>query len=470
MRNWLVLSGIVAATGCGSSGNDLTCGSGTTLVGDTCEAGSGSGSGDVCGAGTHVDTDGVTCVPDGPAASAAPTITSMDPTNTGIGGGSLFTITGTGFAGDDISTLTVFFGDTTDSNCQATVGAASATMVSGEVPQACALSVNVTVTVTTNLGSATTPFQYDILFAADGDANGNSGGTGDLYVIDPFLGESFDLGPLVDANDTAYGIGGIAFDATGTLWGVTTGDSAADVDGTSQLVMITPDLADGVGGVTVIGDAVDTDGGLYFIEDIKFSGGVLYGWAYYDTDGEGDFNQTLVSISTTDGTVTQLSAGVGDSYGLAGMAVDGGGNLFVAANGAGAEDDTIFTSGELDSVSTADGTVTAAATLDLADGNGNGLGIPVQAMSFLGTSMVAVLDSGTYAEFVGNTFSGEFLALIDPAGSPIVSPLFELPGQFLNQAPHVDAIDFAPATLVISRKLPRSGWRHLDAARVPAKH
>ena len=464
MRNWLVLVGIVAATGCGSSGNDLTCGNGTTLVGDTCEAGSGSGSGDVCGTGTHVDTDGVTCVPDGPGATGAPTITLLDPTDAGIAGGALFTITGTGFAGDDVTSLTVFFGDTTDANCQATVGAANATMLTGQVPEACALSVNVTVTVTTNFGSATTPFQYDILFAADGDANGNFGGVGDLYVIDPFLGASFDLGPLVDAAQTAYGIGGIAFDSTGTLWGVTTGDSAADVDGVSQLVMIAPDLADGVGAVTVIGDAVDGDGGQYFVEDIKFSGGVLYGWAYIDIDGEGDFNQTLVSISTADGTVTPIGDGAADSFGFAGMAVDGGGNLVVAANGAGAEDDTIFTTGELDSVSTTTGDLTAAATLDL------GAGVPVQAMSFLGTSLVAVLDAGSYGDITGGTFSGEFLALIDPAANPIVTPLFELAGEIGNQAPHVDAIDFAPATLVIARKLPRAGWQRLDAARVPAKH
>ncbi len=468
LRNWLVLSGIVAATGCGSSGSgtDITCGSGTTLVGDTCEAGSG-GSGDVCGAGTHVDTDGVTCVPDGPAASGAPTITMMDPTDAGFTGFDLFTITGTGFAGADITSLTVYFGDTTNTDCQATVGAATATTIAGEIPGDCSLAVSVDVTVTTNLGSATTPFVYDAIFAADGDGGGSIGAGGDVYIIDPLAELSFDLGPLLeDDGMTGYGIAGLAFAADGTLFAVTTGDSPADdpEDFVSQLVTIS--LVDG--SVTVIGNTVHgaTD---YVVSGLSFSGTTLYGWAQTN-----DFaKESLVTIDQGTGALTLAGTALTDAFPWGALAVDGGGNVFVAANGA-AADDAIGTSGEFDSVDTGTGALTSAATLDLTDDQGNPLGAPIESMAYFGTNLLAVVDYGTYGAITGNGMVGEQLALIDPmpdAGDPVVSPLFELSAQIGAQS-HIGGITLAPPTLsVIARKIPsRDQWQHLGAARVPAKH
>ncbi len=463
MRNWLVLTGIVAATGCGSSGNgsDVTCGTGTTLVGDTCEAGSGSGgSGDVCGTGTHLDTDGMTCVPDGPAASAAPTITMMDPTDAGFTGFDLFTITGTGFAGADVTGLTVYFGDTTDMDCQATVGAATATTIAGEIPPDCSLSVGVDVTVTTNLGSASTPFVYDAIFAADGDGGGSFGAGGDLYVIDPLAELSLDLGPLLeDDGMTGYGIAGLAFAADGTLFAVTTGTSPADDPETGVSQLVTISLVDG--SVTVLGN---TKHGAtnYVVSGLSFSGTTLYGWAQTTTLTK----QSLVTIDQGSGALTLAGTAQTDAFPWGALAVDGGGNVFVAANGAGADTDSVFTTtGALDSVDTGTGALTSVATLDWP------IGAPVESMAYFGTNLLAVVDNGTYGEINADGLVGEQLALIDPAGDPIVSPLFELPAQIAEQS-HVGGIAVAPPTLsVISRKLPsRDTWQHLGAARVPVKH
>src|SRR5205823_14662245 len=153
--------------------------------------------------------------PDSPAATGTPTITQMSPDNAGVAGLALFTIDGTGFAGADVTALHVFFGDTTlDPNgglgpCEAQIGAATATEITGEVPVFC--NLNVQVTVQTNIGSATTAFHYDALFAADGDGGNSFGQPGDLYIIDPFNLLWGDLGPLADTGNGTYGVTGLAF-------------------------------------------------------------------------------------------------------------------------------------------------------------------------------------------------------------------------------------------------------------------
>ena len=52
-------------------------------------------------------------MPDGAAATGAPTVTGITPTTSGVSGYVLFQIQGTGFAGADITSLHVYFGDTT---------------------------------------------------------------------------------------------------------------------------------------------------------------------------------------------------------------------------------------------------------------------------------------------------------------------------------------------------------------------
>jgi len=450
MRTWILLGSLAALSACGSSGsgNDVTCGDGTTLVGDSCEPG-GSGAGDTCGSGTHLD--GTTCVADGSGSAAgAPTIATIDPPDAGVSGNVLFTITGTGFAGSNVSSLHVYFGDTTPGgDCEAQVGAATSTTIAGEVPSACDL--NVIVTVTTNNGSATIPFHYDALIAADGDGGGQAGAYGDLYVIDPYAQVFFDLGVMNDGTN-GYGMSGIAFASDGTLYGVTTGDSPADLDGFSQLVTI--DL--GTATVTPIGDAVAGNGDGYWVTDIKVSGTTIYGWAY---DVTNNFRQSIVTIDTTTGAVTAHGPAAQSYYVDGGIAFDGTGTLYVAANGASADPDDpaeLAATGELDTANTTSGALTMSATLDY------GIGAPVNALAYFTTDLLAVVDNGTYGMIEGEPLYGETLALIDTSQTPIVSPLFELPAQIGAQSA-VDALAVPPAAFTIARTLPRARWQTLKA-------
>lgn len=461
---WMGLAAAVAACG----GDDTVCGTGTTKQGNACVADNGSNTGSngsgndtSCGTGTHLM--GTMCVPDDNTVAAAPTITMMDPAEAGIAGGGLFTITGTGFNGSNVTDLHVFFGDPTNTDCEATLGAASATAVSGQVPVGCTLSPSVTVTLTTNLGSATTPFNYAMIFAGDGIGGANAFDNsftagGSLYVIDPFAALSFNIGTPADTNSNAYSYGGMDFDSTGLLWAATTGYADSDVDGTSQLLSI--DLSTGA---MVVVDITDDAGDAYNVSDIKFVGGTLYAWAD-SNDGTNDLGSGLISIDTATGTATVIGSALSAPAFFGGLAVDGSNNLLVAPSGA-APDDTYGLTGELDTVNTMDGTLTTTATLDWYNA------APVQAMTtFPGTTPVilAVIDNGTWGpqSSDGSTWSNETLAVVDPtATSPdfITNALFELPGATGSQ-PHIDAIAVPPASLVLSRKLPRTGWTKLAIA------
>ena len=467
MRTKLLITGLAAAVAaCG--GDNTTCGTGTTKMGGECVATGNGGSGNdtTCGTGTHLM--GTMCVPDDNTVAAAPTISMMDPVEAGISGGGLFTITGTGFNGSNVTDLHVFFGDPTDANCEATLGAASATQLSGQVPFACSLSPSVTVTVTTNVGSATTPFNYDMIFAGDGLGGANvfdntvvDGGS--VYVIDPFAAKSFSLGTPTDADGNAYSYGGMDFDATGKLFAATTGFGTSDANGTSQLLVF--DLA--AQSLTVVGDITDADGTAYNIADIKFSGGTLYGWANFDLDGAGSGTQTgstLISIDTTTGAATVIgdptTVALTDTAFLGGMTVDPTGNLVVAPSG-GLPDSGLGLTGELDTVSTTDGSLTNIATLDWYNS------APVAAMAtFPGATplMLAVIDNGTYGPVGsdGLSWANETLAIIDPTadtanGEFITNEIFEISDSTGFQ-PHIDAIAIPPSSLVLQRKLPRTGW------------
>jgi hypothetical protein len=448
MRNLFLTGLAVAVAACG--GDDTTCGTGTTKMGSMCiGAGGGSGSSNdvTCGAGTHLD--GTSCVPDDNGIAAAPTVTSIDPPASGIAGSVLFTITGTGFAGSNVTDLHVFFGNPVDGHCEAQLGAATATTISGEVPPGCTLSSSVTVSVITNLGTATIPFHYEMIFAADGDGGGSIGTAGELWVIDPVLGMSFDLGALSDGQN-GYGFTGLDFDAAGTLYAVTTGDSPADA-GVSQLVTIS--LLDGT--VTAIGDAVDASSNPYLLSDIKFVGGTLYGWGYWN-DGANNL-RTLVSIDTATGAVTPIGAGTIDSTFTGGLAVDGNGALIGAADGAGADSQSaVATTGELITIDTATGNHSQTAVLDWP------IGAPIEAMTTFQAQqplILAVVDNGTYGRWNDLDVFGETLAVIDVANET-VQPALELPAVTGAQS-HVDALAVPPATLTLSRTLPREKWTQL---------
>jgi hypothetical protein len=443
---WMGLAAAVAACG---GGDDTTCGTGTVERDGMCVPVEGSGTDVTCGAGTHLDNG--TCVPDDNGEAAAPTVASIDPPSAGIAGSVLFTITGTGFAGTNVSDLHVFFGDPTDMNCEAQLGAATATTLSGEVPSDCTLSTSVTVTVQTNLGSATIPFNYEMIFAADGDGGGQFGAGGELWVLDPYLGLTFDLGQIQDADQNAFAFTGLDFDTNGTMYMMTTGDSPADA-GVSQLLAF--DLAANT--VTIVGDAVDTNDNGYFMSDIKFVGGTLYGWGYTFTDT--DTVRRFVSIDIATGAVTPIGADTIDETFTGALAVDGTGALLGAADGAGADADSVYPmTGEVNTIDTATGNHSQAAVLDWP------VGSPIMAMTTFQAAqplILGVVDNGTYGVWNTTQLFGETLALIDVANET-VQPILELPAVTGMQS-HVDALAVPPSTITISRTLPRTGWTQLD--------
>jgi hypothetical protein len=345
----------------------------------------------------------------------------------------------------------VFFGNPNTAACEATLGAATATTIAGEVPPGCTLSASVTVSVITNLGTATIPFQYEMIFAADGDGGGSLGAGGELWVIDPLLGMSFDLGQITDGNQNAFGFSGMDFAANGTLFAATTGDSPVDA-GVSQLVAI--DFVANT--VTVVGDAVDASSNPYLLSDIKFVGGTLYGWGYWN-DGNNNL-RTLVSIDTATGAITPIGTGTIDDTFTGGLAVDANGALIGAADGAGADNNSIFPmTGNVNTINTTTGNHSNAAVLDWP------VGSPIEAMTtFQGQQplILGVVDNGTYGAWNGVPFYGETLAVID-LSNETVQPVLELPAVTGTQS-HVDALAVPPATLTISRSLPRTGWTQLD--------
>jgi len=440
MRNRILVAAFAVLVGCG--GNDVTCGDGTTLVDGVCQSTGGSGGGDTCGPGTM--ESGTTCVPvDGGSGmiAGAPAISDLMVQSTGIAGGGVFEVDGTGFAGDNVTGIQVFFGDPTNVNCLAALYQVAPTQIFGVVPFFC--DINVNVSVSTNIGTATTPFHYDGIFAADGDGGGqaNFGFGGELWVIDPFTEQAFDFGPLLDSTgEIDYAISGLAFDASGKLWGVTTGNNPdSDTDGVSQLVAIDPETPD-QSTVTVVGDLTDgTDG--YVVTDIKISNGVMYGWAY-DVSGETE-TQSLVSIDMASGAVTVLGTPVNATFFTGGFSIDDMGTTLVAANSATADSDPqIQTTGELDTADLTTGALTDTGTpLDWAFPSG------VESMDFFGTVglTVGVLDNAVFGAFESDPSAfGETLAIIDPTGpangGSVVNEVFELPSLSTLSPSAVDGI------------------------------
>ena len=446
MKASLLLSGAALAAFAGCTSDNVKCGDGTTKVGDTCEGGN-----TTCGAGTHLE--GNACVPDAQGAGGAPTISKIDPSEAGLAGGGLFTITGTNLAGWDVSDLHVFFGDPTNMSCEAKIGAATPTAIAGEVPSAC--DFNVVVTVQTNKGSATTPFKYDAIIAVDGDAGGVKGQEGDLYIIDPFTQQFADLGPVYDTDGFVYGISGLAFSGT-TLYAVSTGDSADGdfLDGASSLLTI-----DLMNGATWIGETMDSSGNPYVVTDIKSHGGVLYGLAYAgdpSTSLPANTTQFMVSIDPATGTVTKIGSSTTTSTtDGGGLAIDGTGKAYAA----------VSAQGSFDTVDMTTATHTSMITLDYSYNS------PITSMTYFGTYLLAVVDNGTRGVELNDTenWSGETLVLIDPAADPnseyYVTPWFQLPNRDSYKA-MVDAIVVPPAGFTVgtgTAQLSRAKWTPLHA-------
>jgi hypothetical protein len=438
----------VVLIGCTTNNTSGTCGSGTTLEDGSCEVAVS------CGPGTVLQ--GTTCVAsDGGGSAGTPTIATIDPPNAGIAGLALFTISGTGFAGDNVTSLTVAFGDPSNVACQATIGAANATTIAGEIPPACSLSTDLKVMVTTNLGSAAVPFQYEALFAADGDANPDAGTSNELYVVDPVAGMSFDIGKLATTSGDV-GLAGMAFATAGALYGVTTGDSPADTAKVAQLVTI--DVT--TGAATAVGPLKDSAGTTYTVSDMKFNGATLYAWSYSTVSGNS--KQGLVSIDTATGAVTAVGTPVAETDGFAGLAIDANGAAYVAPNAAGANV-LLGDSGDLDTLDMATGAPTSVATLDWP------VAAPIHSMAYVGTTLMAIVDDGMYGKSVGliQPYYGEELVVINPAHDPIVSPAFAAPA-LVGAESHVSVLAAAPSGLAIDIALPRDRWTALAPGSAPS--
>jgi hypothetical protein len=286
--------------------------------------------------------------------------------------------------------------------------------------------------------------------------------------MDPFTGVAGAIGALTDSADADgypdYGMSGIAFGSDGTLYGVTTGNSAGDpVDGESQFATI-----DSSGVVTVLGPTEDGSGNSYTISDIKVVGGTVFGWGYWLTGTEASpvYHHGLVKLSTTDGTVTRVGSGGSDDFGFAGLAANGSGNLFLAEEGAGSDQDFGF-SGELDSVNAMTGALTPTiASLDWA------YAAPVQSMEYVGSNLFALVDEGTYGALTtdptedgnpipaGVTYTYINTAAAGGSADPYDIPLFEAPA-FPGQQSMSDGMATVPVAAPggISMHVPQHlGW------------
>jgi hypothetical protein len=136
-----------------------------------------------------------------------------------------------------------------------------------------------------------------------GESNLGSG-TGNLYSIDAATCTMTTIGAMGTT------VTGLATDASGNLFA-----TEATQFANSNLLSINTTT----GAATVIGlldDGVDIHGG---VPDITFRGSTLYGWS--------EINDTVITIDTTTGAVTDLGNGVGS--GSTGMAASSTGVLYV---------------------------------------------------------------------------------------------------------------------------------------------
>jgi hypothetical protein len=399
---------LVAATsgllsGCGDQW--AACGKGTVKHIGECVVIDGGGL--QCGPGTH-EANGL-CVPDTTTAGA-PTISATTPDHAGISGGVIYTIQGHGFTGADVTGLSVKFGTVDASFTLATESA-----IVGVVPPG--VAVTAPITVTTSKGTATSPFQYDALIAADGEDY--SGGNG--YLVDPTNGRWVDLGSLtsvVAGTPAGLNITALAFAPDGTLYAASRSD------------LYTLDLSTGVGTLVGTFHALDSSA-TFVVGDMKFLGTTLY--AMNISSG------SLITINTADAEVTIVGLGLDGFTRGTGLAIDANGTILVSYNNA---------NGPLASVDKTNGDLTTVATLD-------GTSAHIAAFAYGGTTLYAAAING----WDGNSVA---LDTVD-ATTGHVTRLFELPAVVPGTGSHVDALATPASTLVIS-KLATATWHEAPAA------
>jgi hypothetical protein len=265
---------------------------------------------------------------------AAPTVTSIDPSDDLVGGGATFTITGTGFQANGAGDTSVMFG-----SVPAVFQIVSDTSITGTVPVAGEAAPMVT--VTNALGSANVPFTYAGIYGAQGRASI----AGSLYLIDPRDGTSVEIGPIIDSNQVKHAIGGMEFAPDGTLYATEVTYNDADI---ASLLKIDPLT----GVATVVGPLTDnamTPVNHQHIGDIAFAGTTLLGWT---EDGDDP-----VTIDTSTGGVTVTTSSIG-SYGD-GFVELADGSMVIMVHGASGSTTTVATA----DLATADTAVTLSGTV-----------------------------------------------------------------------------------------------------------
>jgi hypothetical protein len=129
---------------------------------------------------------------------------------------------------------------------------------------------NADVVVENAYGTATLPFRYFGILAADG----KTGEPGNLYAINPETGESVTIGPV------GFAITGLALSPDGSIYGSQSTQSGNR--GNANLISIDPVTGAG----TVVGPLEDTATGVFHnsTADIVFVGERLLGWSEFGDD------------------------------------------------------------------------------------------------------------------------------------------------------------------------------------------
>lgn len=175
------------------------------------------------------------------------------------------------------------------------------------------------------------------LYAADGGRT-----AGSLYRINPLTGAASVVGTIEDSVGEGYAVGGMAFDAEGTLYAITTvGWAQSEIE--TELLTINP----ATGEATLVAGT----GQRSFAGDITFIDGTLYSFF-----ASGNCVIQLGAINTTTGAVVCAgSAGAGGIVG-GGLAYDATGEkLYASLDGV---------DGDLSTLDPSDSSVDATLSLD----------------------------------------------------------------------------------------------------------
>jgi hypothetical protein len=276
---------------------------------------------------TVTNANGADTLADAFSYNPSPTVTSIAPTRGRLAGGTLVTITGSGFAdlepgtnavslvGFDCGKVTV--ASDTELTC-VTGGPATCTTGSGDVV---VTNANGTATLVDAFSYAPGP-----IYVADGRGEAR----GSLHQLDLCAGTVTAIGPI------GFAITGLAFTDDGTLYASQTDACPA--------ALVEIDVATGAG--TSIGPLVASAPPINHcsMADLTAIGPQLYGWSQ-SIPG-------LVSVDRTNGAVTVIGSGA-KSIGC-GIAANAAGTIYAALNGA---------FGPLRTLDPATGSMTTVATM-----------------------------------------------------------------------------------------------------------